>query len=103
MLIQVISRQEIFYHLFQKVPLKKRKKYADLLKKRNFACPQKPTIFKEILEYLNWVIFNHACKYHFKLTIFSKISIQEHHIKENFNYFFEANSFDTLPASTGFF
>ena len=56
--------------------LKKRKKYADLLKKRNFACPQKPTILKEILEYLNWVIFNHACKYHFKLTIFSKISIK---------------------------
>jgi hypothetical protein len=34
MFIQVISRQEIFYHLFQKVPLKKRKKYADLLRKK---------------------------------------------------------------------
>jgi len=92
MLIQVISRQENILPSFSESSFKKKKEICRLVKKkRNFACPQKPTIFKEILEYLNWVIFNHACKYHFKLTIFFKNFNQELHIKENFNYFFEAN------------
>ena len=73
-----------------------------MLKKRNFACPQNPTIFKEILEYLNWVIFNHACKYHFKLTIFQKFQSRTAH-QRKFQLFFEANSLILCQHLLGFF
>jgi len=54
MLIQVISRQENILPSFSESSFKKKKEICRLVKKkRNFACPQKPTIFKEILEYLN--------------------------------------------------
>lgn len=93
--------KKYFTIFFRKFP-KKKKEICRLVKKRNFACPQKPTIFKEILEYLNWVIFNHACKYHFKLTIFQKFQSRTAH-KRKFQLFFEANSLILCQHLLGFF